>query len=289
VTSFDPRVHAFRPDLADLRLVGEVEAARFVAGVQRRVVASVTPVRHEPRAGAAIDSEALRGETVRVFEATPEGWSWVQLEADGYVGYVASNALGPIDPKPTHRVTALRTFVYPGADMKLPPVAVLSIGTRLALGEAVETRKTPYFRLADGSGAVVARHVAPMDAPPQPDFVAVAMRFLETPYLWGGRSAFGIDCSGLVQTALALSGIAVPRDSDQQAAALGEPVEGGVEADLARGDLVFWKGHVGIMSDPVTLLHASGYHMAVVMEPLTETVARYAGAGVSPAMVRRIG
>lgn len=287
--TLDPRQNAFRPDLADERLAGHVAATRFVSGEPRRIVVPVAALRHEPRADAAIDSEALRGEVVHVFETSAEGWCWVQLEADGYVGFVAADALGPIAPEPTHRVTALRTFVYPGADMKLPPVVVLSIGTKLALGEAMETRKTSYFRLADGSGAVVARHVAPMDAPHAGDFVAVAARFLETPYLWGGRSAFGIDCSGLVQTALALSGTAAPRDSDQQAASLGTPVEGGIEADLVRGDLVFWKGHVGIMSDPATLLHASGHHMAVVMEPLAEAVARYAGLGVAPTVVRRLG
>lgn len=286
--TLDPRLNAFRPDLADARLAGQVQAARFVAGERRRIVAPVAAVRHAPRADAAIDSEALLGETVRLFETTAEGWCWAQLEADGYVGFVAAEAIGPLDREPTHQVTALRTFVYPAADMKLPPMATLSFGSRLALGDKAETRGTPYFRLADGSGAVVARHVTPLDAPPQADFVAVAGRFLETPYLWGGRSAFGIDCSGLVQTALAAVGIAAPRDSDQQAAALGAPVEGGVESDLARGDLVFWKGHVGILSDTATLLHASGYHMAVVEEPLAEALARYAGLGVVPTGVRRI-
>lgn len=286
--TLDPRLNAFRPDLADVRLEGQVQAARFVAGERRRIVAPVAAVRRAPRADAAIDSEALLGETVRVFETTAEGWSWVQLEADGYVGFIAAEAIGPVDPEPTHHVTALRTFVYPAADMKLPPVATLSIGSRLALGEKAETRGTPYFRLADGSGAVVARHVAPVDAPPEADFVAVAERFLETPYLWGGRSAFGIDCSGLVQAALAATGYAAPRDSDQQAATLGEPVEGGLAGDLAHGDLVFWKGHVGILRDAGTLLHASGYHMAVVEEPLAEALARYAGLGVVSTGVRRI-
>jgi cell wall-associated NlpC family hydrolase len=287
--TLDPRLNAFRPDLADARLAGQVEATRFVAGEHRRIIVPVAPIRHAPRADAAIDSEALQGETVRVFETTAEGWCWVQLEADGYVGFVAAEAIGPIAPEPTHRVTALRTFVYPAADMKLPPLATLAFGSRIALGEPAETRKTPYFWLADGSGAVVARHVAPVDAPPEADFVAVAARFLETPYLWGGRSAFGIDCSGLVQAALAATGRAAPRDSDQQAAALGAPVEGGVDADLARGDLVFWTGHVGILRDATTLLHASGHHMAVVAEPLDVAIARYAGLGVAPTGVRRLG
>jgi cell wall-associated NlpC family hydrolase len=286
--TLDPRQNAFRSDLADARLEGQVEAARFVVGERRRIAVPVAPVRHAPRADAAIDSEALLGEALRVFETTAEGWSWVQLETDGYVGFVAAEAIGAPDPAPTHRVTALRTFVYPAADMKLPPLAVLPFGARLALGAPAETRRTPYFWLVDGSGAVVAQHVAPIDAPLDRDFVAVAARFLETPYLWGGRSAFGIDCSGLVQTALAATGHAAPRDSDQQAASLGGPVEGGVEGELARGDLVFWKGHVGILRDATTLLHASGHHMAVVAEPLSEALSRYAGLGIAPAGVRRL-
>jgi cell wall-associated NlpC family hydrolase len=287
--TLDPRQNAFRPDLADIRLQGQVEAERFVMGERRRVAVPVAPIRRAPRADAAIDSEALFGDVVRVFDATAEGWSWVQLETDGYVGFVASDALVAPDAEPTHRVTAMRTFVYPAADMKLPPVATLSIGSHLALGEAAETRGTPYFWLADRRGAVVARHVAPLDAREESDFVAVAHRFLETPYLWGGRSAFGIDCSGLVQASLAMTGRRAPRDSDQQGASLGAPVIGGVEAALIRGDLIFWPGHVGILCDADTLLHASGYHMAVVAEPLAAALARYADAGLTPTGVRRLG
>jgi cell wall-associated NlpC family hydrolase len=287
--TLDPRQNAFRPDLADERLAGQVEAARFVAGERRRIVVPVASLRRHPRSDAAIDTQALLGEGVRVFETSVEGWSWVQLDSDGYVGFVAAEAIGSLHPEPGHRVTALRTFVYPAADMKLPPLETLSIGTRLALGQAAETRGTPYFWLADGSGAVVARHVAPMDALRSSDFVAVAERFLETPYLWGGRSAFGIDCSGLVQMALEATGRSAPRDSDQQAGSLGAPVEGGVNGGLSRGDLVFWKGHVGILRDATTLLHASGHHMAVVTEPLADALARYADRGLAPTGVRRLG
>ncbi|WP_029076984.1 NlpC/P60 family protein [Kaistia adipata] len=285
--TLDPRLNAFRPDLADARLAGQVQAARFVAGERQRIVAPVAAVRHAPRADAAIDSEVLLGETVRVFEATAEGWCWVQLEADGYVGFVAAEAVGPLDGEPMHQVTALRTFVYPAADMKLPPIATLSFGSRLALGDKAETRGTLYFQLADRSGAVVARHVAPLDAPPQADFVAVAERFLETPYLWGGRSAFGIDCSGLVQLSLATAGIPVPRDTDQQERAIGTSVADGIKGKLRRGDLLFWKGHVGILCDAATLLHASGYHMAVVSEPLSEALDRYGRSGLDVTAVRR--
>ena len=286
--ALDRRVNAFRPDLADARLEGLVDAERFVAGVDRRIAAASTPIRRAPRSDGGIDSEALHGEVVRVFEETMEGWAFVQLETDGYVGYVSSDALGPLEPAPTHRVTALRTFIYPEADLRKPPLGLLSFGATLALtGEAV-TRGTPYRLLPHGMGAVVATHVAPIEAAPAVDFVAVAERFLETPYLWGGRTSLGLDCSALVQLSLAACGIKAPRDSDQQAAALGAVLPDGLQGERQRGDLVFWQGHVGILADRETLLHASGYEMQVVAEPLDEAVARIAASAGLPTVVRRI-
>ncbi len=284
----DPRSHAFRDDLADARLRGRVAAARFVEGIDRRIAAASTPIRRTPRFDAGVDSEALQGEVVRVFEETMEGWAFVQLETDGYVGYVSSDALGPLDPAPTHRVTSLRTFVYPEADLRKPPLGLLSFGANLALAGEAMTRGTPYRLLPHGMGAVVATHVAPVDAEPALDFVAVAERFLETPYLWGGRTSLGLDCSALVQLSLAACGVRVPRDSDQQAASLGQVLPEGLDGERQRGDLVFWKGHVGILADAETLLHASGYQMEVVAEPLDEALARIAASAGLPTVVRRI-
>ncbi len=207
---------------------------------------------------------------------------------DSYVGYVPGEALGDLAPEPTHRIAALRTFVYPGPDLKFPALGTLSLGARLALGSAAETRGTPYRLLADGAGAIVAVHVMPLDAPPAPDFVAVAERFLGTPYLWGGRSGDGVDCSSLVQLSLMAAGQAAPRDTDMQEAMLGAAVDGGVEAPLRRGDLVFWKGHVGIMVDAARLIHASGWHMTVIVEPLAEAVARIRPRGGPVTSVRRL-
>ncbi len=277
--SLDPRLNAFRPDLADARLAGRVEAARFVAGAPRRVVAATAPLRRVPRAEAPWDSEALHGETLRVFEET-DGWAWAQLDADGYVGWLPAAALAPPGAAPTHVVTALRAFVHAGPDMKLPPLTALPMGSRLALADRVTTRGTDYLRLAGGDGAVAAQAVRATGDPPEADFVAVAERFLETPYLWGGRSSLGLDCSGLVQVALAMAGIAAPRDSDLQQAALGEPAA----APLRRGDLVFWPGHVGILSDALTLLHANGHALAVAREPLAVAIARIG----RPAVVKRL-
>lgn len=285
----DPRVNAWSPQLADSRLRGEVEAARFADGALQRVAVPSAPLRMRPVQEAPFDSELFLGEAVRVFDDTEGGWSWVQNQTDRYVGFVRTDTLGPLLPAPTHRVTALRTFVYPGPDMKLPPVAALSLGSRIALGEAVETRGTTFHLVADGRSAIVARHVAAIDAPPEPDFVAVAERFLATPYLWGGRTSIGLDCSALVQLSLMAAGIAAPRDTDMQRDQVGSPVDGGLAGDLRRGDLVFWPGHVAILTAPHSIVHASGHHMMVVEEPLAEALARIERSGARPLAVRRIG
>ena len=286
VAALDRRTNAFRSDLADSRLRGRVPAARFVEGTHRRVAAPSTPLHREPAANAPIDTEAIRGEPVRAFDER-EGWAWVQLETDSYVGWLASAALGPPDPAPTHRVTAIRAFVFPRADLKLPPRSALPYGSLVALGEEIVTRGTAYRMLAGGEGALAAAQVAPLTAPPAPDFVAVAEMFLNVPYLWGGRTSFGFDCSGLLQTALAAAGVAAPRDTDMQEAALGRPLDGGVNAGLRRGDLVFWKGHVGIMADDARLFHANAHHMAVAIEPLAEALARIVPAAGPVTSVRR--
>jgi cell wall-associated NlpC family hydrolase len=285
----DPRLNAYRPDLADIRLRGKVESQTFVEGTVQRAIAPTTPIRRAPHLDAPIDTELLRGETARVFEDTGEGWLWVQGETDGYVGFVPRAALSATAPEPTHRVTALRTFLYPGPDLKLPPVAGLSIASRIALAGEVVTRGTPYRLLAGGEGAVVAVHVAPIAAPPEADFVAVAERFVGTPYLWGGRSGAGVDCSGLIQLSLKIAGYDVPRDTDMQRNAVGSLVDGGIEAPLRRGDLVYWPGHAGILADAEYLLHASGYHMAVVIERLADALQRIGASSGPPLCVRRLG
>jgi cell wall-associated NlpC family hydrolase len=259
----DRRLTPARPDLAAATLRGFVEAARFVEGVRRRVVVGAAPLRRAPSPAASLETEALYGESVTVYEER-EGWAWAQLERDGYVGFLPVSALGAPD-EPTHRLIAPRSFAYPGPSIKLPPVFALSLGARLRID-----RMERDFGVTGDGLHVYARHLAPIDAK-ESDFVAVAERFLEVPYLWGGRTSQGIDCSGLVQTALAEAGRTAPRDSDMMEASLGAPVTfdetlGG----LRRGDLVFWKGHVAIMRDEKALLHANGWHMKVVSEPLAE-------------------
>jgi cell wall-associated NlpC family hydrolase len=284
----DPRVNAYRDDLADEALRGRVDAAAFVAGRPRRVAVPAEPLRRVPDADAPYDSEVLHGEVFTVFDDDEEGWSWGQLATDGYVGYLPTDALDDDPSAPTHRVAALRTFVYPVADLRSPPRALLPFRAEVAIGGATETRGLEYCALAGEAGYVVAPHLAPLDAAPEGDFVAVAERFLHTPYLWGGRTSLGLDCSALVQLSLAATGHAAPRDTDQQEAALGAAVEGGAAAPLRRGDLVFWKGHVAIMLDGEYAIHASGFRMAVVVEALKEAVARMEKSVGRPTAVRRL-
>lgn len=258
----DRRLTPARPDLADERLRGTVTAERYATGVERRLVAPSAPVRREPRADSGLDTEALMGERLTVYEER-DGYAWVQLGRDRYVGYVPSATLGTTAIAPTHRVTALRTFLYPVPDLKAPPGAYLS----MCAGVAPTETAGDFVHLATG-GYVFGRHIGPVEAA-EADFVSVAERLVGAPYLWGGKTTLGLDCSGLVQLALAMAGIEAPRDTDMQQAALGEPVRLAPDlSGLRRGDLVFWRGHVGIMQDGGRLLHANGHHMAVASEPL---------------------
>lgn len=257
-------------------------AQRFVMPELRQVLHSSAPLRGRPEATASWTSEANFGEILRVFEDR-DGWAWVQLESDGYVGYMRSAALTPHLSRPTHRVRALGTFIYPEPDVKSPPWIHLSLNATVSVVDEGQT----FARLADGS-FVPARHIASLHHPLL-DFVEVAERFLGVPYLWGGKTRLGVDCSGLIQSALHACGQPAPRDSDMQERELGVPVAFAADlANLQRGDLVFWKGHVGVLLDGYTLLHANGHHMSVVEEPLQAAVDRIARSGSPITSVRRM-
>ena len=278
----DARIPA-RPDLAAAYLKGQVEAARFVEGTPMRVCVPVAPLRREPRSNAPLDTEALYGEAVTVFENDSEGWSWVQLKDDSYVGYMPTEALGPDVAQPTHRIDALRTFVYPTPSIKEPPLNALSFGSVIA----VQGEDGKFLRIADGF--IFAMHAKPIDETER-DYADTASRYVGIPYLWGGKSSLGIDCSGLVQTALKAAGIACPRDTSMQVNELGSLIECDDRLiGLQRGDFVFWKGHVGIMLDPETLVHANGHFMEVVSEPLRMARDRTIAKGSGPIVaVRRL-
>jgi cell wall-associated NlpC family hydrolase len=279
---FDRRITPARADLAAEHLRGLVDAPRYAKGREARIVAASAPLRRSPEAFAPLETEALYGESVTVYDER-DGWAWAQLQRDLYVGYLPAEALGT-PSEPTHRVAALRTHAYPGPSIKLVPRMALSLGAQLTIAG----REGDFAISADGLH-FWSRHLAELGAH-EPDPVAIAELFLETPYLWGGRTSEGIDCSGLVQAALTAAGVASPRDSDMQEAALGEPVAiDDPDAPLKRGDLVFWKGHVGIMRDFRTLLHANGWHMKAVSEPLAQARTRIAaGGGGKVTSVRRL-
>jgi cell wall-associated NlpC family hydrolase len=270
--SFDRRLTPARADLAAEHLRGIVDAPRFAKGRKMRVVAASAPLRRAPQADASLETEALFGESVTVYDES-DGWAWAQLERDQYVGYLPAAALGA-PSGPTHRVAALRTHAYPDPTIKAPPKMALSFGAQLTI-----VGQEGDFSVSEEWLYLWSRSLAEVSAR-EPDAVAVAERFLETPYLWGGRTSEGIDCSGLVQTALMTAGITSPRDSDMMEAGLGEAIAiDDPNAPLARGDLIFWKGHVGIMRDSLTLLHANGWHMKTVSEPLAQARERIAANG----------
>ena len=280
--TLDPRLHAYRPDLAAVSLRGKVEAARYVEGELRQVALASAPLRRQPAFTEALENELLFGERVRVFDEA-DGWAWLQLERDGYVGYARSDALRRELHPTTHRSSALGTFVFPVPDIKSAPVSHLSMNAELS----VDAQHERFLRLASG-GWVVARHTSEATRYAL-DFVAVAERFIGTPYLWGGRTRLGLDCSGLLQVALEAAGREAPRDSDMQQAALGVAIPTPADLDgLARGDLVFWPRHVGMMVDGVMLLHANAHHMAVAVEPLPNAAERIARAAAPISVVKRL-
>lgn len=281
MTKLDPRRHAYRADLAAEPLRGIVEAGRFTTGTRRQIAAPSLPLRRKPRADSTLDTEALHGETATVYEER-EGWAWCQLEHDGYVGYMPSEGLIAVGAPPSHRVCVLRTYVFPEPDSKTPPLAMLSLNARFR----VEETHGRFLRTATG-GFVYASHAASA-GDCAADFVAVAETFLGTPYLWGGRTSVGLDCSGLVQLAASAAGYSVPRDADMQEAEAGEPVNWREEQAMRRGDLVFWEGHVGIMTGAHEFLHANAYHMAVAREPFAAARARIEDAGFEVTAVRRL-
>ena len=273
----DRRLTPANGRVAALSLKVQVEAARFVEGWTRAVAVPVVALRDAP--DGRRERELLRGEAVTVFEEQ-DGWCFVQAARDGYVGYLPGAALHDATPADL-RVIARATHAYAAADIKSPDLVSLSFGSRLShLGQ--EGR----FILTD-AGYVPATHLVPLDQQAH-DPVTIATLFLGAPYLWGGNSAFGIDCSGLVQAACLACGIACPGDSDLQAAGLGAPVTDG--SPPRRGDLLFWKGHVAWVSGTDMILHANAHHMAVAFEGLAEAVTRIAQQGGGPVTThRRLG
>ncbi len=268
MSPLDPRLTLVRGEVAAQALEGVLDAPRYLAPEPMQAAVGVCAIRREPFRTAEQLNQLIFGERFDVLERQGV-WAFGQALRDGYVGWVELETLTPATQAPSHWVSALRTYAFGEASIKSPPVARLSMNALVRV-EAIEGR----FARLHGSGYAPARHLSPLGAWAT-DPAAVALAYLGAPYLWGGRESVGLDCSGLVQQALSACGLAAPRDSDQQAR-LGRAVEAG---GLQRSDLVFWRGHVGMMLDAETLIHANAFHMAVTAEPLSEAVLRIAKSG----------
>ena len=278
----DPRLTPARGDLAARYLEGKVKAARFVDGEEFEIVEAIAPLREAPFADATLLTQALKGEQVTIYDHNGEGWAWGQLNIDGYVGWLPEFALARPGAAPTHKVTALRTFAFPGPSIKLPPLDALPMGARVAIA-----RDDGAFAVTREGHYLPQRHLGPLDANAG-DFVAVAERFVGTPYLWGGKSSLGIDCSGLVQISLNAAGLGCPRDSDMQQDGLGRELTSTEATNIHRDDLIFWTGHVAIARDAETIVHANAHHMATIIENTREAIARIKAAGSDVATIKRL-
>jgi cell wall-associated NlpC family hydrolase len=278
----DPRLTPARPDLAAKYLEGKVAAARFAVGETFEISDAIAPLRERPSSDASLLTQALKGERVTIYDRNDEGWAWGQLNRDGYVGWLPDSSLAKPQAPPTHKITAIRTFAFPGPSIKLPPLDTLVMDSLLTV-----TREDGAFAVTREGWYLPRQHLGNLDRF-EKDFVEMAERFVGTPYLWGGKSSLGIDCSGLVQIALNAAGTGCPRDSDMQQDGLGRALDSVESKKLQRGDLIFWKGHVAIVRDADSIVHANAHHMATAIESTSDAIARIKASGSEIVSIKRL-
>jgi len=242
-----------------------------------QIITPSAPMRHGPDSMSGLETDALFGESVTILDEGDKDWVRVQLETDGYEAWVERDMLGELPP-PTHRVMVARSLITNGRDIKTPSLGYLPMAAQISVLDHDDN--VAEIALAhDAKGYVPLHHLMTADTCLD-DWVLSAEQLMGTPYRWGGRDSIGIDCSALVQLALSGSGIPSPRNSGDQEKTLGEAVAD--HTVLARGDLIFWKGHVGIMQDSTNLLHANAWHNMVMSEPLSHAVDRIMSTGGGP-------
>ena len=273
----DPRLTLVRDGVACTALEGIVRAERYVAPIAMRCARPAAPIRKVPDAGAGTEDQLIFGEAFDVLLTEGE-FSFGQARRDSYVGFVETAALVAGAGEPTHWVSALRTYAFRRPDLKSAPRGLYTQNSFVTV-----TGRDGRFVEAEGAGWMVQEHLLPIGVYLD-DPADLAKAYLAAPYQWGGRESAGLDCSGLVQQALYAAGRAGPRDTDMQGARVGRPVG---RAELRRGDLVFWPGHVAMMIDETRILHANAHHMAVAREPVSEAIARIQAAGSGVTSVRR--
>jgi len=278
----DPRLTPARPDLAAKYLEGKIKAGRFVAGETFEITAAIAPVHEAPSSDTRLSTQALKGERATIYDRNGEGWAWGQLDSDGYVGWLPDSSLAKPQAAPTHKVTAIRTFAFSGPSIKLPHLHTLVMESLLTV-----IREDGTFAVTGEGWYLPRQHLGNRDRV-EKDFVNVAERFVGTPYLWGGKSSLGIDCSGLLQVALNAAGVDCPRDSDMQQGGLGKDLDLSQSTKLRRGDLIFWKGHVAIARDATTIVHANAHHMATAIENTADAIARIRATGSEITAIKRM-
>ena len=278
---YDARTTPIRGDLADIKLAGRLFAPHYVVPKTYSCCVTTAALRVQPSHEAEAVSELLHGEMFAVLDISGD-WAWGYCCHDAYLGYLPLASLGETSAV-TYVVSSRSALIFAAADIKSPVMGHMPMGAKLQ-AEQIEGEEANDNFLQTAGGFVHVRHVQPIGNA-DTDTVALARRLTGAPYLWGGRSGDGIDCSGLVQMVLGIAGIDTPRDTDQQMAVLGSDI---ADTDvLQAGDIVFFPGHVGIMTKATDMIHANAHWMQVKEEPLSDIIDRFDDDVERPVLARK--